>query len=192
MRILLATEGESDEIVATRLIARLEPMAVVVCKKYAHRGYPAVRRSVATLVRAGHYQLYDALVIHFDLDDTLPDGYRRISESQRWQEVSDLATNTQNQLGEVPRNHPLQIVRMAPRESTEAWLAWGKHNEDGGQWERKNRHSLKRALFGDPPRGIIEKSRPLTESLLALMDNNDSWPPSLRCFVELLDTINVT
>ena len=163
MRILLATEGESDEVVAGQLIAQSIPSVEVVCKKFPHRGYPAVRRSVATLVRAGHYQLYDALVIHFDLDDTLPDGYRQISESQRWQEVNELATKTLAQLGEVPRDLPLQLVYMAPRESTEAWLAWGKHNEDGGQWERKNRHSWTTTIPGRPACGCsLNRSTPST------------------------------
>lgn len=87
MRVLLAAEGPTDEVVAKSIIRRFLPSAEIVPKRFTSRGLVVVRRSIPALVRAAHYQLYDLLVIHFDTDDTLRGAWRHVSESSRWQEA---------------------------------------------------------------------------------------------------------
>ena len=42
------------------------------------------------------------------------------------------------------------MALMTPSQATEAWLSWGREDESGEKWERKDRHNLKRRLFGNP------------------------------------------
>ena len=80
----------------------------------------------------------------------------------------------------------LQTVLMTPSQATEAWLSWGREDEAGRLWEHKDRHDLKRKLFGNPPRGTVAKAETLTTELIAQMEANDDWPMTLRWFVNEL------
>ena len=47
-----------------------------------------------------------------------------------------------------------------------------------------DRRSLKRALFGNPPRHTAKKTEALAHSLIDQMEENDDWPITLRWFVD--------
>ena len=79
---------------------------------------------------------------------------------------------------------------MSPSQATEAWLTWGRENEAGRLWEHRDRHHLKRKLFGNPPRGMVAKAEILTDELIAQMEANGDWPVTLRWFVEELTAMN--
>ena len=73
MRILLATEGGSDEVVAARLIERyLGKHVTVQRKRMPGRGVEVIRSVASDCTRAAYFGHYDLLVVHFDMDDTLP------------------------------------------------------------------------------------------------------------------------
>jgi hypothetical protein len=183
MRVLLATEGDSDEVVADRLVRHLCLGAQFDPKRFPARGFPVVRRLMPDVVRAAYYGFYDLLVVHFDLDTTLPAGFQCVVESPRWQEIRSLIDATLASLPDIRRPGPLVAVLMAPCQSTDAWLTWGRDNAKGRDWEARSRHELKHRLYGLPPRKIVEKSRKLVEELLAQMQASDQWPQSLRDFV---------
>lgn len=184
MRVLLAAEGDSDEIVAEQILRDTLKVTGVVRKKFPSRGFPVVQRSIDTLVRAAHYQLFDLLVIHFDLNDSLPPDWRKVSDSPRWCDVGSKIQRVCARLTSANRQQELVTVLMTPCKSTDAWLAWGRDNEDGRSWEAKDRHLLKRQLFGNPPRGLREKSRRLCEHLLLQMQSDSPWPKTLAQYVD--------
>ncbi len=183
MRVLVAAEGESDELVAERILLDVDDAMSIVRKKFPSRGFAVVKRSIDTLVRAAHYGLFDVLVVHFDLNNSLPAGWKEVSESPRWKEIHALIQDVLPRLTPVNRDRELATVLMTPCKSTEAWLTWARHNEDGQTWESKDRHLLKRQLFGDPPRGMIRKSEQLSEQLITQMHTGASWPKTLVRFV---------
>ncbi len=187
MRVLLATEGESDEIVAEALIRRIHADAAIEKKKFPARGFSVVRRLIDTLARAAYFGHYDLLVVHFDLDDTLSGDFHHVGESPRWATIKSEIEATVENLPSADREGPLATILMAPCQSTESWLIWGVEDENGEKWERFHRHKLKRRLFGDPPRGLMEKTRLIIDNLTIQMDGNSAWPRSLRSFVESLE-----
>lgn len=89
--------------------------------------------------------------------------------------------------GPSGREEELRIALMTPCQSTEAWLAWGLEDKDGREWEKRDRHLLKRRLFGDPPRSLVKKSEILVTHLMAQMKAHDKWPRSLRNFMSQLE-----
>jgi hypothetical protein len=182
MRILLATEGESDEIVAGAIIRQLSPQAAIDPKKFPARGFPIVQRLMPDVVRAGHFGFYDLLAVHFDLDDTLPSCARSVAESPRWQEIQSMVVSTIHTLRDCNRPALLRTVLMAPCQSTDAWLCWGLEGGDGVHWEAKPRHNLKAKLYGHPPLMMTDKAREYTQTFLNQLNNNSAWPPSLREF----------
>lgn len=186
VRILLAAEGESDEIVAKHLLRKYISEAEIVPKNFPARGFPIVRRALPTLISAAHCQHYDMLVIHFDIDDSMKPGSHSVKESTRWStlwdEVSRLKSEAKSKI--VGRQEELQVAFMAPNQSTEAWLQWGISGGNGASWEAMNRRELKKELFGDPPRGMRNKTELHIGRLLAQLDTNSQWPPSLRTFIE--------
>jgi hypothetical protein len=186
MRILLATEGESDEVVAQGLIRALCPDAQIEPKRFPARGFPTVRRLLPDTVRAAHFGFYEILVVHFDLDDTLPAGAPNLTASLRWQAIRSLVDSTTTTLRDCKRPAPLRTVLMTPLQSTEAWLCWGQEGGTGTDWESKDRHALKTRLYGQPPLGLIEKAQTYTESLLGQTQTNPSHPLSLSDFLKVL------
>lgn len=188
MRVLLATEGPSDEIVAQRLIHHALDSSIIECKKFVARGFQVVKRSVDAIVRAAHFGHYDLLAIHFDLNNTVQPGFASVSESVRWQEIDTAARQILANLPHAHRDRDLQIALITPCQATDAWLAWARENKSGKQWERRSRHELKRKLFGNPPRKVVEKADTLGAELVAQMDANEDWPQSLR---DSLDAIAV-
>jgi hypothetical protein len=182
-RILLATEGESEEVVAVHILGHLWPGALVDPKKYTTRGFPVVRRSVPLLAKAAYYGHYDLLVVHFDLDDTLEmTDDTTVSESVRWQDIYNRIHTTLNSLPFVGRAKAVRVALMAPCQSTDAWLTWAIAAGDGRKWEKKNRLKLKTDIFGTPPMGIIKKSETIAPFLIKRMIEEPIWPISLRAF----------
>ncbi len=192
-RIFVATEGLTDEIVADRLIRRRFPNAVVNFKKFPSRGIDTVIKLTPAIVRAAHFGIYDILVIHFDLNGTLKSlPSKSPSDSPRWKEIDSFAMTTLNNLEMLPaRPHILRIAYMAPRESTEAWLAWGKNGHAGESWEGMPRQTLKEGLFGSPPIPSKQVVLSLADAILTQMDINSKWPLSLSAFIESLNRCDI-
>jgi len=189
-RFLLATEGPSEDVVGDRLLSFLCPGASVDRKQFPARGISILMGDSPIYARAGHYGCYDAVVIQFDLDDTL--SHRQDKHpfySQRWQDIHKVVHDTLYQLPPEIRQHPLRVVLMAPCQSTDAWLWWGMIGGDGKSVERKHRHDLKAKLYGSPPRRIVDKAKSYVEQLVTRMQSADrsSWPDSLIAFVLALD-----
>jgi hypothetical protein len=188
MRILLATEGESDEVVAGAIVRKLNPEAVIDPKKFPARGFQTVLRLLPDLVRAAHFGFYDLLTVHFDLDETLPSGALSVAESPRWRKIQTMATSTIQTLRDCNRPAPLRVALMAPCQSTDAWLGWGLEGGDGLTWEARSRHDLKTKLYGRPPLIMADKAREYSQALLNQLDANSAWPLSLREFWSKLET----
>ena len=187
MRILLATEGGSDEVVAHRLIERYLGNNVTIQRKgMPSRGVDVIRRVASDCTRAAYFGHFDVLVVHFDMDDTLPADFTDAAQSSRWNEIRSQMTTTLASLPEACRTSELKMALMTPSQATEAWLSWGREDESGSKWEHKNRHDLKRRLFGNPPRGVVAKAEALAPELIAQMEANDDWPRTLRWFVDEL------
>lgn len=184
MRILLAAEGPSDEMVARCLIEHYLDQVEIVPKKLPGRGLPALRRFASDCVRAGHYGRYELLVVHFDMDDTLPDGATHPDQSSRWRDIMSRIDATLNNLLRGRLRIKLRVVLMTPKQATEAWLSWARDNESGRKRERMDRWALKRELFGDPPRSVVKKAQTLAGGLIGQMRENDDWPVTLRWFVD--------
>jgi hypothetical protein len=184
MRILLATEGPVDEVVAECLIRQAVGDPEIERKRFPARGFPVVFRLMDAVVRAAHFGHYDWLVVHFDLDDSLPPEFRKISESPRWQEIQTRIHETLTDLPLAGRPQELQVFLMAPCQATEAWLAWGIENADGERWEKQDRRALKRRLFGNPPHGLVDKSLRIVRDLVHQMEVHRKWPRSLRDFID--------
>lgn len=189
MRILLTAEGESDEVVASQLVRNVFPTAEIQSKRLPARGITIVSRLLTDIVRAAHFGHFELLVVHFDLDDTLLDIHQHVSECERWRDirkdVDDLLTNKlTNTRG---RKVPLYVIFMTPAQSTDAWLRWAVMNGDGTRWEKKDRHTLKRELYGTPPRGLVKKSVAYVDRLVQQMVECHQWPRSLRDFQDALD-----
>lgn len=187
MRILLVTEGASDEPVAEHLVRRVFRQAEIERKRLSVRGFEVVARQLEIWLRAAHFGHYDLLIVHFDLDDSIPGDFQSVTESGRWRDISTSAEQILSTLPDIGRDTGLRLALMTPCQSTEAWLAWGVENEDGAQWEKANRHDLKRKLFGNPPRGLVRKAEILADQLVDQMDSSQAWPRSLRDFYAHLD-----
>jgi len=189
MRILLATEGESDEIVAERLLRSIIPGSQIQPKRMHARGYGVVRRLLADIVRAAHFGHFELLIVHFDLDDTLLESHEHVQESERWVEIRNEVDKLLSQLGSTAgRVSPVHAIFMAPAQSTDAWLRWAMMDGDGSKWETKDRHTLKRAVFGNPPRKLVEQARVFADRLLVQMSECGQWPRSLRDFHNALES----
>ena len=186
MRVLLATEGRSDEVVAHRLIERYLGNVVVQAKRMPGRSVDVIRRVAADCTRAAYFGHFDLLVVHFDMDDTLPGDFTHAAQSSRWNEVRSRMTTTLVGLPEAYRTSALKMALMTPSQATDAWLSWGREDESGRNWEHRNRHDLKQKLFGNPPRGKVAKAEALATELIAQMEANDDWPMTLRWFVDEL------
>lgn len=189
MRILLASEGESDEVVAHGLIKKANPDAEIVAKRFPARGIAVVQKLLPDTVRAAHFGFFDLLIVHFDLDDTLPAHSLSVRASSRWEAIDKAIPATLTTLKgwqQVSRTGPLRHLLMAPSQAMDNWLAWGQEGGNGRDWERKSRHDLKSKLYGKPPIGMIEKAMQYTPSFLQQMDNNTDWPLSLREFWDAL------
>lgn len=187
MRILLAAEGGSDEVVARRLIERYFGKNVTIDRKgMPGRGVDAIRRVASDCMRAAHFGHYDLVVVHFDMDDTLPADFTDPAQSSRWNQIRSQMTTTLSSLREAYRTSELKMALMTPSQATEAWLSWGREDESGRRWEHRSRHDLKQKLFGNPPRGMVAKAEALAPELIAQMEANDDWPRTLRWFVDEL------
>ena len=190
MRVLLATEGRSDEVVAQRLIKRYLGNVSIQPKSLPARGLDAIQRIAADCARAAYFGHFDLLVVHFDMDDSLPSGFMDPYQSSRWSQIRSRIASTLTSLPEAHRTAELRTVLMTPSQATEAWLSWGREDQAGSVWESEDRHDLKRKLFGNPPRGMVAKAETLATELIAQMKANNDWPVTLRWFVDELSTMN--
>ena len=189
MRVLLATEGPGDEEVAARLIRRCLGPVTIKPMSLPARGLPAILRQVSDFVRAAYFGHYDLLVVHFDMDDTLPDGFTYARQSTRWIDINLRIGDTLAGLTHPSRSAKLKIVLMTPRRAVEAWLSWGRNNKSGRMWEDGDTRILKRQLFGNPPRNVVRRAKRLACELIAQMQKNDDWPVTLRWFVDELSGV---
>ena len=183
MRVLLATEGPGDEEVAARLIRRCLGQVTIKSMSLPARGLSAILRQVSDFVRAAYFGHYDLLVVHFDMDDTLPDGFTYARQSTRWIDINLRIGNTLAGLTHPSRSAKLKIVLMTPRRAVEAWLSWGRNNKSGRMWEDGDTRILKRQLFGNPPRRVPEQTELYARDLIDQVQKNDDWPVTLRWFV---------
>jgi hypothetical protein len=186
MRVLLASEGESDEIVGETLIRFVRPNATIIKKRFPARGFHVVRRSIDTLVRAGHFQLFDTLVVHFDLDNSLDNPSGKCCDSPRWQEIQAASNESQAGLRPVARERPLRIAFMSPCQSTDAWILWGRDGGDGTSYQYRDRHQTKSELFGTPARSMIQRTQGFMAALERQLKIENTWPKSLRDFISQL------
>jgi hypothetical protein len=190
MRILLATEGESDEVVADALLRNIFGDPEIQPKRMPARGIAVIQRLLTDIVRAAHFGHFDLLVIHFDLDDTLAEAHQHVHESLRWATIrKEVDTVLTGLAGTAGRLAPLNAVLMAPAQSTDAWLRWALLDGDGKKWEQKHRHTLKRAIYGNPPRRLVERARVYASRLIVQTAECPSWPRSLRDFHDALIVI---
>lgn len=150
---------------------------------FPSRGLEVIERMVPDCIKRGYSESYDMLVIHFDMDDTLPNGFVRADQSRRWRDIKTRIDKTLADLTGAQRRDELKVVLMTPRRAVEAWLSWGRKNESGRMWEGKHTRNLKRELFGNPPRRVVKKTERLALDLIAQMHENDDWPVTLRWFV---------
>ena len=171
-------------MVARRLIERYVDQAEIDLKKLSTRGLPAIRRLASDFVRAGYFGYYDLLVVHFDMDDTLADGSTQPSESDRWRAIKSTIDSTLDHLRHSRPGGRVKVVLMTPKQATEAWLSWARDNESGRKREGMDRWALKRELFGDPPRRVVDNTQTFAGSLIDQMQENDDWPVTLRWFVD--------
>ena len=94
----LAAEGSSDEIVAEHIIRHVDVNARLTKKTFPARGFQVVRRSIPTVVRAAYFGYYDILIVHFDLNATIPPNYTSVQNSERWQQINNRIHETHNTL----------------------------------------------------------------------------------------------
>src|SRR5687768_14646512 len=137
MRVFLSTEGASDEVIAESLILSVDPFATIIKKTFTSRGFNVVRSLIPICVRAAHFGHFDALIVHFDLDATLPLGFNSVKESDRWQHAAQRVSDIQNALEMGGRTRGLATVFMAPCQSTDSWIDWALYGGDGQLCERK-------------------------------------------------------
>lgn len=192
MRVLIATEGPSDEIVSTSIIRSQIGDCEIVKKRFAARGFGVVKRSITTITKAAHFGGFDLLVVHFDLNGSA--AVRSVDcvlRSPRHVEIREAIANAQANLQPVAqRPTPVNVALMAPAPTTDAWLSWGTTGgKSGPSFEQMNRHTLKSSLFDSPPVAVVEKTNQMIEPLEQSMESSESdWPHSLRCFVNQLRT----
>ena len=185
IRALIATEGPSDEPVAEHLVRRsFSSLDLEIDRKrFPNRGIEVVQKLLESIICAAHFGYYDLVVIHFDLDDTVDPERESIVESERWREIDEKSRETLGDLPDAGRRKELRIALMAPCQTTEAWLAWGLENEDGRLWGKVDRKKLKRKFYDH-----TKRTESVAPDLIAQMDTNDDWPPSLRLFVDQLES----
>ncbi len=77
---------------------------------------------------------------------------------------------------------PLSVVLALPRQTTDAWLLWGRDDGDAEAVERLSRHEVKRRVFGEARSGHVDRARQLVPALLERLRSVESTPPSLAMF----------
>lgn len=178
IRVLLAAEGESDEIVISAILNHRTTSLQIDRKVMPSRGIHVVLGLAPLITRAAYFGFHDVLVIHADADDTSATG-----PNSRKQSVGDIMAGTLERLPEIHRPRPLQPIACCPRQATDAWMIWARNGGDGRSWESMNRHEIKGFLYGSPPVEIRAKAEALSSQLIDRMEASDLWPDSLLAFV---------
>ncbi len=148
-RFLLATEGPVDEVVIGALCAEWRQLAAadIVMKQFPARGIAQVLRLAPDIVRAAHFGYYDVLLIHSDADAT-PDHVDGHHERQcRVCQLRAMVDTTLERVGTRTGMAPLSVVLAIPKQTTDAWLLWGRDNGDGRSVEEIDRHEVKKRVF---------------------------------------------
>jgi hypothetical protein len=182
IRVLLATEGPSDDVVIKSILTGIFGLVQIDTKSFTSRGISVVMKAVPNVVRAAHFGYYGILVIHFDLN-----GTHNISRDQdvtiatRRIEVEKIIVETKKELRSIPRAYDTSILLATPCQSTDAWLCWGNEGGKGVEWEKIERHSCKTRLYGDPPRSTTEKALQYVPNLISrATQESEAMPISLR------------
>lgn len=193
-RVLLATEGAVDEVVITALgRARLGcSTEEIVPKRFPARGIVQVLRLAPDVARAAHFGYYDVLILHADADDVGDHAAHTVSAPQSGCHLCTLQSRVEVTLnGLAPREGvaPVSVRYAFPKQSTDAWLLWGRDGGDAVAMERFFRHHVKEQVFGRTKFGHDEKARQLVPSLLARLRRGEQGPPHLMAFVSSLGSV---
>jgi hypothetical protein len=191
-RFLLATEGPVDEIVLSALCMEWRALAStdIVMKQLPARGIEQVLRSAPEIVRAAHFGYYEVLLIHADADAT-PVHVAGHQESQcRTCKLQAMIDMTLACLGARSGMAPLMVILAVPRQTTDAWLLWGRDNGDGSRVEEIVRHEVKCRVFEGQLFNHQARAQALVPSLLSRWRSKDLVPPPsmMELYVSLTKT----
>lgn len=188
-RVLLATEGPVDEVVVRAVCAHALGCAVedIDPKKFPARGIAQVLRLLPDTVRAAHFGYYDLLIVHGDADDSPDhDGHAVFTESCRTCQMAQRVETTLAEIPPRPGTRSLAWVLAVPRESTDAWLLWGRDDGDPAVSEAVRRHEAKIRVFGKEKHGHTTKAEALVPHLLKRLAAGEKPPASLARFLDAL------
>ena len=191
-RVLLATEGPVDEVVIGALCVEWLQLdaADITMKQFPARGIAQVLRLAPDIVRAAHFGYYEILLIHADADAT-PDHVDGHHEPRcRVCLLQAMIETTLERVGVRPGSAPLTVVLAIPKQTTDAWLLWGRDNGDGRRVEGIDRHEVKIRVFEGARFNHQARAQALVPSLLMRLRAQDVVsPPSLAALNLLLTQI---
>lgn len=193
-RVLLATEGAVDEVVIIALCrARLGCSTEdIVPKRFPARGIVQVLRLATDVARAAHFGYYDILILHADADDTADHAAHGAAAPHSGCHLCALEERVEMTLRALePRQGvaPLSVRYAFPKQSTDAWLLWGRDGGDAADMEQASRHLVKERLFGRTKFGHADQARTLVPPLLARLRRGEQGPPQLMAFVSALGSV---
>lgn len=181
-RLLLAAEGPVDEIVLRALCLEWREFAAndIIIKQFPARGIAQVLRLAPEIVRAAHFGYYDVLLIHADADAT-PDHVAGHHEPRcRTCMLQSVVDTTLERVGARSGMIRLQVVLAIPRQTTDAWLLWGRDNGDGKRVEEIPRYEVKRRVYEGERFNHHVRAQAIVPSLLSrLREKGLAPPPSL-------------
>ncbi len=183
-RVLLATEGPSDEVVISALCVEWRACTKddLTIKRFPARGIAQVLRLVPDIVRGAHFGYYDLLVVHADADATPDHVTGHDAPACRTCILGKAAYTTLAGLPPRDGMAPLSVAIAIPKQTTDAWLLWGRDDGDAGKLEMLDRHEVKRRVFGAAMAGHAKLARALIPALLTRIRAAEPLPPSLSRF----------
>ena len=178
-RFLLATEGPVDEVVLSALCVAWRGLTLddIGLKQFPARGLAQVLRLAPDVVRAAHFGRYEVLLIHADADAT-PDHVPGHQEPRC--RTCILQATVETTLGRVGAREgmaPLTVILAIPKQTTDAWLLWGRDNGDGRRVEEIPRHDVKHRVFGGERFNHHARAKAMVPSLLLRWREKDRVPP---------------
>lgn len=179
-RFLIATEGPVDEVVIHALCEAWCAPSAIDEKRFPARGIEQVMRLVPDIVRAAHFGYYDVLVIHADADATPEHVHGHDEADCRTCRLRTKVSLVLEQVGSREGMAPLLVVVAIPKQTTDAWLLWGRDNGDGRRVEQMSRHEVKARVFEGARFDQVARARVLVPSVLARWTSEAPMrPPSL-------------
>src|SRR5262249_31628210 len=146
-------------------------------KQFPARGIDQVLRLAPDIVRAAHFGYYDALLIHADADAT-PDHVAGHQEQRcRTCMLQAAVDATLKRVGARRGMAPLTVLIAIPKQTTDAWLLWGRDDGDGRMVEEIARHELKRRVFEGERFNHHLRAQAMVPSLLSRLRAEDQAPP---------------